>query len=123
MSAITIFRTLTNLGSGAVVDMLQTSDQGEVRARFLSRPSRITFALNCTGAVGGQEYVVEATDRLLVARSEVAVGATLGIMPLMNEVGLTVIAAAGEILSVTLRELGAVATTDFNLAMSITPIA
>jgi len=120
---ITIFRTLTALAALSVSDILQNADQGETNARFLARPSRITFSLDCNGAIGGQEFTVEATDRLLMARSEVPLGATQGVFPDMNATGITVFAAAGEIVSITLRELGNVATTDFNLALSITPIA
>ena len=116
------FLTLTNIPANAVRDLMEDSDQGAQNLRFVRRPSRVTFAIDTNGAANGVEYEVFSGDRQIVERSAVPAGGTAGVMPKLNEVGTTFLAATDEIIKVRVRELDGVATSDINLPIAVDPI-
>lgn len=118
--------TITNLPANAIRDFMLDADQGATNLRFVDRPSRCVYVLNCNGAVGGAEYEIYASSstlgaRRVVERSGVPVGGTAGLYPPLNEQAETFDIAAGEIIEFRIRETGGVATTDLNLNISIEP--
>jgi hypothetical protein len=113
--------TLTNLAANAVSDILVNGDQGEQTIRFITRPSRVTYALEATAATA--ELEVKSGQRSVQDRSAVDSSGTLGVMPNMQQKGQAFLAAAGEQLQFRVRETGGVATTDFTLFVDVQPIA
>ncbi len=110
--------TVTNLGSGAVLDLMVDADQGESQQRFVERNSEITFAINANAATVDIE--VFAGTRQVVSRSGIEAGATASVFPNLNEKAVSFFAAQGEKLRFLLRETGAVATTDINAIVATT---
>ncbi len=115
------FITATNVGIGAVVDIMRSADQGEQVARDIKRPSRLQYAINSDQtdvlyriAVGSSLGTTE-----IVGRSQVGAGGTLGTMPDLQAAGQTVPLPTG---TLVVEVTGGAAAADINFPFSITPI-
>lgn len=115
------FLLLTNLGANAVADLMRDADTGEADARFITRPSIVTLAIEANAV--GVELSIFAGDRTIVQRSSLDAGGTTGVAPNINEKAFQFPAAAGEKLRVMVRETAGVATTDIMASVSVDAVA
>jgi len=112
---------ITNIPANAVRDMFRDADTGESDARFVMRPSQVSLAIWANGAF---EWSLFSGDRTIVQRStgdQTAPGP--GQFPKLNERAFMFMAASMDKLRLTVRETGAVATTDIMAVVNIDPIA
>lgn len=115
------FILLSNLGANAVADMMLDGDTGATNLRFLSRPSRITVAIEANAV--GVEIQIRVGQRTVVGRSSLDAGGTTGVFPNLDQKAFTFFGAISEIIEVEVREIAAVATTDIMLTISVQPVA
>ena len=108
-----------NLAANAVADMLLDSETGASNMRFVKRPSKCILAIEADAV--GIEWRVTAGSRVVVERSTLDASGTDGQFPNLDQKAITFFAAAGEILSIELREIAASATTDIMATLSVEP--
>lgn len=109
-----------NIAANAVIDMMIDSVTGAANARFIRRNSRAIMAIEADAAAQC-EYRVFTQNRTIVDRSTLDGGGTDGVMPNLDQKAFTFALAAGEILSVEVREIAGAATTDIAMTLSIEP--
>lgn len=115
------FLTITNQAANSVLDFMLNADQGAQNLRFVSRPSKVTYAIDATAITA--EIEVFSGGRTVQERSSVDGSGTLGTVPNLQQKAQSFLAAAGDILQFRTRETGGVATTDLNCFVSVDPIA
>jgi hypothetical protein len=111
----------SDLAINSVNDLMTDADTGEAQARFVTRPSRVTVAIEADAV--GVELEIFAGARTAVPRSTLDAGGTVGVFPNINEKAFSFFAASGEKLRFIMRETAGVATTDVMAAVSVDPIA
>lgn len=111
-----------NVAANAVIDMMRDAISGESQARFVTRPSKVTMAIEASAAASA-EFQVFSGSRTIVARSAVDGGGTDGVFPNINEKAFSFLAAAGEKISVPVRETAGAGTVDIMLTVSVEAIA
>jgi hypothetical protein len=111
-----------NVAANAVIDMMRDAISGESQTRFVNRPSKVTMAIVASAAAAA-EFEVFAGNRTIVHRSALEGGGTDGVFPNLDQKAFSFLAAAGEKLSVPVRETAAAGTVDVMLVISVEPIA
>ena len=111
-----------NVAANAVIDMMVNAISGESQARFVTRPSKVTMALEASAAASA-EFQVFSGSRTIVARSACDGGGTDGVFPNIDQKAFSFLAAAGEKISVPVRETAGAGTVDIMLTVSVEPIA
>lgn len=116
------FVTATNVGIGARLDMLLSSDQGEQTARTIKRPSRLSYAIDSDQTDAVYEIRVGSSlgSTQVVGRSQIPSGGTLSVMPDLQAAGISVLIPTG---TLVVEVTGGAAATDVNFPYQITPIA
>jgi len=116
----TTYLMLQNLAANGTADLMVNADTGESDARFIGMNSIVSLAINADAV--GIELQVSLSGRVVVPRSTLPAGGTLGVFPNVADFAFEFAAAAGEILKVELREIAAVATTDIMGTITVAPL-
>lgn len=116
----TEYLMLSNIPANAVRDMMLNADTGESDSRFVTVPSRVTYAIVANAV--GVELEVRSGERTVVPRSTLEAGGTTGVFPNIQDKAVQFDAAGGEKLKFQVRETAGVATTDIMLAVSVDPL-
>lgn len=117
----TEFLLQSNLAANSFNDLMTDADTGESQLRFITRPSRVTVAIDATAV--GIVMEIQSGGRTVVPRSTLDAGGTTGVFPNIREKAFSFMAAAGEKLRIGLTETAGTATTDVNCTIDVTPIA
>ncbi len=115
---LTQFLLLSNIAANATQDMMVNADTGESEARFITRPSVITMAIDASAV--GVELEVFVGSLQVVPRSTLDAGGTTGVFPNLDQKAFRFRAPSG-VLRVIVREIAGTATTDIQMALSVEP--
>ena len=116
----TTFLMLQDIAQNGTADLMVNADTGESDARFIGQNSIVQMAIVADAI--GIEVQVSLSGRVVVPRSTLPAGGTLGVFPNVADFAFEFPAAAGEILKVELREIAGTATTDIMGTISIAPL-
>lgn len=117
----TEYLMLENLVANSFNDLMTDADTGESQLRFVTRPSRVTIAIEADAV--GIVMEIQSGGRTVVPRSTLDAGGTVGVFPNIREKAFTFPAAAGEKLRIALTEEAGTATTDVMAMVDVTPLA
>ena len=117
----TEFLMQSNLAANSFNDLMTDADEGESQLRFVTRPSRVTVAIEATAV--GVVLEIQSGGRTVVPRSTLDAGGTTGVFPNIREKAFVFHAAGGEKLRFALTETAGAATTDVMAVVDVTPIA
>jgi hypothetical protein len=109
-----------NVAANAVVDLMTDGAAGALNGRFIRRNSRCSIAIEASAA-GGAEYRVFTQNRTIIERSVCDGGGTDGVYPNLNEKAVPFAVAAGEILTVEVREIAGAGTVDVMGTLLVNP--
>ncbi len=108
-----------NIAQATTVTPIQTNAW---QYQYLPWPALVEIGMIHDGAAGGLIATVSSGSDTLMEESPINAGGTDGVFPTDEQLDLIDEAAAGDLLKVAAREVGAVATTDLMTRVKLTPM-